>query len=261
MARKLATVLAKGGVGKTTCSINVAGALNQLGHDVLLVDLDPQGAATEGTGLMDAYERDSPTLYDVLVNTEYQDALPKIAESHAEMDVIPSNIMMTTVEPRLTTTRRATERLSLALEHIEDEYDYIIIDSPPNMGHLVDNAMFAARELLIPALAESTSKRAIELLVKYWIMLENEYDITIEQVALIANRVEETGQAESMKAWLADAMAGTPIFEIRKRVALQYAFENGESIFEYEPENDMAERFLEIARCIETTEAAPEVAL
>jgi chromosome partitioning protein len=93
---------AKGGTGKTTVAINVAGALNERGRDVLFVDLDPQGNATEGLGLVDAYDAAPPTLFDVLTDPEQRGALSDIVRSHPEMDVVPSNIDMLQAEHELT---------------------------------------------------------------------------------------------------------------------------------------------------------------
>lgn len=241
----------KGGVGKTTTAINVAGALNQRGQDVLLVDLDPQGAATEGLGLAAAYDAQPPSLYDVLTDPEQRDEILALVEEHAEMDVIPSNVDMTAAEPELTVDRRGSEKLGPALEHVEDGYDYVIIDCPPYLGYLADNGLTAAKNVLVPALAESTSKRALELLVDHIESLEYDTDLSIEEIGLVANRVEETNEATEMVEWFGQAFPDIPVWEIRKRVALQRAFSNGSSIFEYQPECDMADRYLDIASTLE----------
>jgi chromosome partitioning protein len=247
----LAVTIQKGGVGKTTTAINVAGALNQRGRDVLLVDLDPQGAATEGLGFAAEYDAKPPTLFDVLTDAEQRDVLEEIIVEHEEMDVVPSNIDMTAAEPELTLSRRGGEQLDLALDAVEDDYDYIIIDCPPYLGYLTDNGLYAAQNVLIPALAETTSKRALELLFDHIESLELDYEISFEERGLIANRVEETNEAEEMMEWFHDAFPDLPVWEIRKRVDLQRAFSNGCSIFEYKPDIDMADRYLDIAASLD----------
>lgn len=244
---KLAVTIQKGGVGKTTTAINVAGALNQRGRDVLLVDLDPQGAATEGLGFAQEYDAEPPSLFDILTDPTQRDQLGELIVSHEEMDVVPSNIDMTAAEPELTMSRRGGEQLALALEAVEDQYDYVIIDCPPYLGYLTDNGLYAAQNVLIPALAESTSKRALELLFDHIESLELDYEIQFDECGVIANRVEETNEAEQMMEWFRDAFPDIPVWEIRKRVDLQRSFSAGSSIFEYKPELDMAARYLEIA--------------
>ena len=237
----------KGGVGKTTVAVNVAGALNQRGRDVLLLDLDPQGNATEGLGFAEAYDAEPPSLFDVLTDPEERGEIKHLVREHAEMDVVPSNVDHHHTEREMTHVRRPTEQLSLALEGVGQAYDYIVVDCPPSLGHLTDNALFASQNLLIPALAESTSKRAVELLFDHVTSLERDFDITIQERALVANRVEQTNEAEKMMDWFARAFDDTPRFEVRKRVALQRAHSAGVSIFEYDPEVDMCDVFLEIA--------------
>jgi chromosome partitioning protein len=232
---KLCVSNQKGGVGKTTVAINVAGALNARGRDVLFVDLDPQGNATEGLGLVDEYESSPPSLFDVLTDPEERTTIADLVVEHAEMDVIPSNIDMTAVEPEL------------ALEHVEDEYDYVIVDCPPHLGYLADNALFATRNVLIPALAESTSKRALELLFDHIESLELDYEIDITDRCVVANRVEETNEAKEMMDWFHQAFPDIPVWEVRKRVALQRAFTDGHSVVEYNPDLDMATVFDEVA--------------
>lgn len=241
----------KGGVGKTTIAVNVAGALNQRGRDVLLIDLDPQGNATEGLGFTKAYDAQPPSLFDVLTETEQRGAITEIVQEHAEMDVVPSNVDHHHTEREMTHVRRPTEQLSLALGELEEQYDYVLIDCPPSLGHLTDNALFAARNLLIPALAEGTSKRAVELLFDHVTTIERDFDISIRECALVANRVEETNEAADMLEWFDRAFDDTPRFEVRKRVALQRAHSAGVSLFEYDSTVDMCEVFLAVAGALD----------
>ena len=237
----------KGGVGKTTVAINVAGALNQRGRDVLFVDLDPQGNATEGLGLVEEYEAQPPSLFDVLTDPDERSAIDDLIVEHEEMDVVPSNIDMTAVEPELVLARRGGEQLDLALGELDAEYDYVMIDCPPHLGYLADNALYASRNVLIPALAESTSKRALELLFDHIESLEKDYEIDITELCVVANRVEQTNEAEGMMEWFHEAFPDIPVWEVRKRVALQRAFTEGKSVFEYRPDLDMTEVFSGIA--------------
>jgi len=248
---KIAVTNQKGGVGKTMAAINVAGALNERGRDVLLVDLDPQGAATEGLGFLDAYDAAPPSLLEVLTEPDHRKNVNNLVVKHAEMDVLPSNIDMAAAERELTLSRRGGEQLALALQEIESKYDYIVVDCPPYLGYLTDNGLYATQNILIPALAESTSKRALELLFDHVEMLEAEYETTIAECGLIANRVEETNEAEEMMKWFKEAFPDIPVWEVRKRVAFQRAFSAGESAFVYDPDLDMIDVFLEVAASLD----------
>jgi len=266
----------KGGTGKTTVAINVAGALSKRDRDVLFVDVDPQGNATEGLGLLDEYDARPPTIFDVITDREARKSVDSLIVEHEEFDVLPANVDLLNIEYELTIAdlmgrmssaeaqeiladfainvdpsdlenRHAKGMLSKALDAINYEYDYILIDAPPFFGEISDNALYAARNVLIPSLTESTSQRAIELLFDQFDGLEEETGITIRDIGAIANRVESTKEAEKMKDWLATAFPDVPVWNIRKRVALQRAYAGGVSIFEHTESSDMEELFMEIA--------------
>lgn len=250
---KMAVSNQKGGVGKTAVAINVAGALNQRGHDVLFVDLDPQGNATENLGMRSVYDKEPPSLFDVLSDPEKRDYITDLVLEHEEMYLLPSNIDMTAIEPELTLSRRSGQQLSLALEHVEDSYDYIIIDCPPFLGNLMDNALFAAQNTLIPALAETTSKRAFELLFDHISAIEKDYGIQIQERGVVANRIDvRKTQAQDMIEWIEDAFDDTPVWKVRERAAMQRALTNGGSLFTEEPDCDQIPVFEEIAANLDT---------
>jgi chromosome partitioning protein len=281
---RLCVTNAKGGTGKTTIAINVAGALNERGRDVLFVDLDPQGNATEGLGLVDAYDAEPPTLFDVLTDHRRRDQVGELIHSHPEMDVLPASIdllqaeqeltiadliarlkhrpdveagiealseLAMNVEPAGVTDRHALGSLEEALANVEDGYDYVIIDSPPYYGKLTDSAIYAARNVLVPALTEATSERAIELLIDQIAALEGSADIQVDTVGVVANRVEATNEDRTMLRWLEEVFADFPVWSVRKRVALQRAFSAGESLFRYDPSVDVTAVFEEIAATLD----------
>lgn len=251
-ANKLCSANPKGGVGKTATAINVAGALAERGADVLFVDLDPQGNATECLGLMEAYDAQPPSLFDVLIESEQREAIEEIVHEHPEMDVVPSNIDMTAAEAELTLSRRSGERLDLALQQVEDDYDYIVVDCPPNMGNLMDNALFATRNVLIPALAESTSKRAFELMFDQIQSLELDFEISIDEVGVVINRIDvRKNQAQEMIDWVQAAFEGVPVWQVRERAAIQKALDAGVSLVEYDGDADMTEVYRTIAADLE----------
>lgn len=242
----------KGGVGKTTISINLAGALAARGHEVLVMDLDPQGHATEGLGLTAEYEADAPHFGTVLAELEQTDEIGATIREHQEVDVVPANIDMFMIETDLTGAMRSRERLSLAFEALDGHYDYILVDAPPSLGHLTDNALLACGNVLIPALAEGTSIRALEILFDQIATLERGYDAEIDMLGLVANRVEQDGEAEEMMEWFETTVGDRmPVWEVRKRVAIKRAWNNGVSVFAHDEECDMERVFDEIAASME----------
>ena len=246
----------KGGAGKTTTTLNVAGALNELGNDVLVIDLDPQGHATEGLGfeaLYDDYDRDS--LFEVLPDLDRMEDLDQLVVEHQEVDVVPSHERMINAEDELANVMKREERLDMLLEEssADEQWDYVLVDCPPNLGVLTDNAIVATGNVLIPAQAKSTSIRAIELLFKQLRSIESAFG-SVDEIGLVANEVGVDGEADEMMEWFKDVFEekeGCAVFEIRKRVALQRAWNAGVSIFEHDEACDMEAEYLEIARHIE----------
>ncbi|WP_129113814.1 ParA family protein [Halegenticoccus tardaugens] len=245
----------KGGTGKTTVAVNVAGALANRGNDVLLIDLDPQGYATEGTGLGDAYDEDSLTLHDVLLELDNIGRLGELIREGVEFDVIPSNATLTAknTQTQLQQAKGGERRIGMALDRLDREYDFIVIDCPPGLGALTDNALLATGHVLIPAETKGTSMRALELLRDQIDSLALVFpDSEIEPVGVVANEVRTDGVSEQMLEWFSEVFGdAVPIYEVRKRVALQRALMAGRSIQTHDEECDMEAVFDEIAADLE----------
>jgi chromosome partitioning protein len=151
MARVLAVVNQKGGVGKTTTSINLAAALAQAGRRVLLVDLDPQGNATMGSGV--DKRSLTRTVYHVLLGLAELAATRQRAE-RAGYDLVPANRELAGAEVELVELPARESRLKTALEGVDAEYDFVLIDCPPSLSLLTVNALTAAQHVLIPMQCE-----------------------------------------------------------------------------------------------------------
>jgi len=149
--RVIAIVNQKGGCGKTTSTVNLAGALAADGNRVLIIDMDPQAHATLAMGLEpDDLEMN---LYEVLVEPAGASRLDTvIVDVSDKNDIAPSSIVLSALEQKLATERHdaRTERLSAALETLPPLYDYVLIDCPPNVGLLTFNALRAASEVIVP---------------------------------------------------------------------------------------------------------------
>lgn len=163
-ARVIAMCNQKGGVGKTTSSINIAGALAQYGRRVLIVDFDPQGAATVGLGInANALEN---TIYTALFNPR-MDVHEVIQHTKFDgLDIIPANIDLSAAEVQLVTEVGREQILASVLRPIINEYDAIIIDCQPSLGLLTVNALTAADGVIIPVAAEFFALRGVALLMQ-----------------------------------------------------------------------------------------------
>tara|TARA_E500000178_G_C17039005_1_gene765531 strand:- start:30806 stop:31606 length:801 start_codon:yes stop_codon:yes gene_type:complete len=146
----LAIANQKGGVGKTTTAVNTSAVLAQIGKRVLLVDLDPQGNATMGSGV-DKQSLDE-TVYHVLIGEK--DIVSSIAQSTCGYDVLPSNRDLIGAELDLVSMKRREFRLADALTDVKNKYDFIFIDCPPSLSLLTLNGLCAARGILIPMQCE-----------------------------------------------------------------------------------------------------------
>src|SRR5690625_423283 len=154
----------KGGVGKTTTTINLGAALAEYGRRVLVVDFDPQGAASAGLGI-NANELER-TIYSVLMEPR-ADVREIIHETDVEgLDIVPANIDLSAAEVQLVTEVAREQALTRVLRPVTDDYDVILVDCQPSLGLLTVNALTAAHGVLIPLTAEFFALRAVALLVE-----------------------------------------------------------------------------------------------
>ena len=173
MSKVIAIANQKGGVGKTTTSVNLAASLVATRRRVLLIDLDPQGNATMGSGV------DKKTLsyssYDLLLGERSVTAVT-VAVPHAGYSLVPSNADLTAAEVRLMSLPQREQRLRQALEPVLASYDYILIDCPPSLNMLTGNALVAARSVIIPMQCEYYALEGLSALLE-----------TIEQIRATLN--------------------------------------------------------------------------
>ena len=148
MARRIVVANQKGGVGKTTTAVNLSAALREAGQRVLLVDFDPQGNATSGLGVD---KNHSPNVYDVLIG---ESDCAKAIVTTPYGDVLPSNKALAGAGIELVGMEQREYLLSNALDTVEENYDFILIDCPPSLELLTLNGIVAARSVLIPVQCE-----------------------------------------------------------------------------------------------------------
>ncbi|WP_419882576.1 ParA family protein [Peribacillus sp. B-H-3] len=251
MGKILAIANQKGGVGKTTTSVNLGACLAYIGKKVLLVDIDPQGNATSGAGIDKADVEQC--VYDVLVDDI--EAREVIKETKVEnLFAIPATIQLAGAEIELVPTISREVRLKRALEEVQEQFDYIIIDCPPSLGLLTLNALTAADAVLIPVQCEYYALEGLSQLLNTVRLVQKHLnqDLKIEGVLLtmLDARTNLGIQViEEVKKYFQDKVYKTII---PRNVRLSEAPSHGEPIIIYDPKSRGAEVYLELAKEVES---------
>ena len=237
----------KGGVGKTTTSVNLGACLAFIGKKVLLVDIDPQGNATSGVGI-DKADVDQ-CIYDVLV--EDLEAHQVVKSTLVEnLYSIPATTQLAGAEIELVPTISREVRLKRALEKIKDEFDYVIIDCPPSLGLLTLNALTASDSVLIPVQCEYYALEGLSQLLNTVRLVQKHLnkDLKVEGVLLtmLDARTNLGIQViEEVKKYFQDKVYKTII---PRNVRLSEAPSHGEPIIIYDPKSRGAEVYLDLAK-------------
>lgn len=182
MSRTLVIANQKGGVGKTTTSLNLAAALAKLGKRILLVDLDPQGNATTGAGL--DKRTLSRSVYQVMVGlTSCDQAI--VPARQGGFDVLPANRDLAGAEVELIDMEHRERRLTQALSSVASRYDYMLIDCPPSLSMLTLNALCAAQGVVIPMQCEYYALEGLSDLVATIKKVNANFNPRLEQIGLL----------------------------------------------------------------------------
>ena len=163
MGRIIAIANQKGGVGKTTTTVNLAAALAKAGKKVLLVDIDPQGNSTSGLGI--DKRRCEKTVYDCLINEEMAENV-SVETEYENLSVCPSNLDLSGAEIELISVMGRENRLKQSLASAKDIYDFILIDTPPSLGLITVNTLTAADSIIIPIQCEFYALEGVSQLVE-----------------------------------------------------------------------------------------------
>ncbi|MFT4416902.1 ParA family protein [Fredinandcohnia humi] len=237
----------KGGVGKTTTSVNLSACLAYVGKRVLLVDIDPQGNATSGCGIEKANVDEC--IYDVLVeDVAAKDVTVPTAVENLYM--IPATIQLAGAEIELVPTISREVRLKRALEEVKDEYDYIIIDCPPSLGLLTLNALTASDTVIIPVQCEYYALEGLSQLLNTIRLVQKHLnkDLMIDGVLLtmLDARTNLGIQViDEVKKYFQDKVYKAII---PRNIRLSEAPSHGEPIIIYDPKSRGAEVYLDLAK-------------
>ena len=246
-ARVIAMCNQKGGVGKTTSSINIAGALSQYGRRVLIVDFDPQGAATVGLGINANAVED--TVYTALFNPRL-DVHTVIQHTDFEnLDIMPSNIDLSAAEVQLVTEVGREQVLAGVLRQVKDEYDVIIIDCQPSLGLLTVNALTAADGVIIPVAAEFFALRGVALLMQSIEKVQSRINPSLEVYGVLVTMFTHTLHCDEVLQRIYEAFQGKVFHSVISRsIKLPDSTVAAAPITIYAPNHKTAKEYREVAR-------------
>ena len=253
MGKVISLVNQKGGVGKTTTSINLSSALGHLGKKVLLIDLDPQSNSTTGIGLNKADIKKST--YDVIMHScDIKDAIVKT--KFKNLSVIPSMLLLSGAEMELTQLSFKEnnfviwDQLKTQIDSIRDRYDFILIDCPPTLGALTVNALAASNSVLIPVQCEYYSLEGVTQLLNTVILTQNTINpqLDIEGVLLTmldGRTLVGLEVVEDVRKFFKEKVFNTIIPRL---VRLVEAPSLGKPILEYDPKCRGALAYINLAK-------------
>lgn len=247
MGKIIAITNQKGGVGKTTTSVNLSACLAEAGKRVLLLDMDPQGNATSGVGI--EKEHLESCVYNVLVDgIKVEDVIVKTAIK--KLHVLPATIQLAGAEIEMVNIVSRETILKKAIKDIKDDYDFIVIDCPPSLGLLTINALTAADSLLIPIQSEFYALEGVSQLVRTMDLVKENLNSKLELEGVLLTMFDGRTNLSVSVAEEVKGFFGTKVYKtiIPRNVRLSEAPSFGEPIIVYEPKSKGAEVYRSLAK-------------
>ncbi|WP_418245451.1 ParA family protein [Ellagibacter isourolithinifaciens] len=243
----IAIINQKGGVGKSTTAINLSAALGEMGKQVLLIDLDPQGNSSSGLGV--EKNRASRCIYDALLNdiplTDI--IIPDVSKG---LDVVPATINLAGAEVELVSEMARENRLKDAIGPMRGRYDYIFIDCPPSLGLLTINALVAADKLLIPIQCEFYALEGVTKLLDSMKRVKSRLNPSLDIYGVLLTMSDNRTTLSRQVSDEVRRFFGKIVFEtsIPRTVKLSEAPSFGQPITQYDPTGKGAQSYIDLAK-------------
>lgn len=243
----MAIINQKGGVGKSTTAINLSAALGEMGKQVLLVDLDPQGNSSSGLGVEKSQVQNC--IYDVLLNDVPVEEviIPDVCEG---LDLVPATINLAGAEVELVSEMARENRLKDAIGALRGKYDYIFIDCPPSLGLLTVNALVAADKLLIPIQCEFYALEGVTKLLDSMKRVKTRLNPTLDIYGVLMTMYDGRTTLSRQVVEEVRSYFGRLVFEtlIPRTVKLSEAPSFGQPITLYDPSGKGAQSYMSLAK-------------
>jgi chromosome partitioning protein len=251
LSRVIAITNQKGGVGKTTTSVNLGASLASFGKKVLLIDIDPQGNTTSGIGINKADV--NYCIYDLLINDVHPNQVI-IPTRNENLYILPATIQLAGAEIELVPTVSREIRLKTALKSIRNDFDFIIIDCPPSLGLLTINSLTAADSVLIPIQCEFYALEGLSQLLNTVRLVQKHLNTSLKIEGVLLTMFDARTNLgiqviDEVKKYFQSKVYQTII---PRNVRLSEAPSHGQSIITYDPKSKGAEVYIELAKEVVT---------
>lgn len=251
MAKTICIANQKGGVGKTTTSVNLSTALASLGKKILIIDMDPQGNASSGLGVK-RYEHQDANIYHVLIGEKPLSEVIQMTRFD-NLQIATANPDLVGAEIELVELPHREYRLKTAIGSVAHKYDYVLIDCPPSLGLLTLNALTAADSFLVPLQCEYYALEGLSQLLNTAGLIKKSLNPSLHIEGIVLTMFDTRNNLSHQVVSEIKNHFGDKVFSaiIPRNVRLSEAPSHGQSIFEYDAKSIGALKYLELAQELE----------